>query len=433
MKQHKNQLLAIATKIETAKRISPDELHLLLSFIPTQSQAVLARWLKQVALPASLALGFFYTVFPQFFASLAQTMPEWTNFSPSILTGVDYLWDLLGEPVRKANIVYHVPNIMLYSFGIFGIKKLFDALDKRTWRDRVLASQTKLKQLLTEGTLPFALTKGHSILFIGKGDFIGRQFVLSHTPSDAVSLSENKPDYTDIWNYYDPDSLYENLKQLMHLSHAQNAGEYVFFPVKDDQIFLPSESAFDLSPHKLDIICQNIRSIEKENKWPPKRIIIVGDRDHKSLVKSVDEKSTLRNSADTISLATIAKKYKQVTLLDPTDIVLKRILAIADGKTIVFRATQHGIKEYKTRFYERLHRLGYKRPKRNKGILTIGYDVFEDQTEQQALRSIHNDYYPVVLSKSLHDALLRNGYKKSEFLYVPQLVLSELSKTAAEQ
>ena len=68
-----------------------------------------------------------------------------------------------------------------------------------------------------------------------------------------------------------------------------------------------------------------------------------------------------------------------------------------------------------------------------KGILTIGYDIFEDQTEQQTLSRKIDDYIPVVLSKNVKDALIRNGYKKTQFLYVPELVLNTLSAVAKEQ
>jgi hypothetical protein len=122
-----------------------------------------------------------------------------------------------------------------------------------------------------------------------------------------------------------------------------------------------------------------------------------------------------------------------VTIIDPTDVVLKEIMKISYGRKIVFRATKEGIKEYKKRFYNRLKTLGYKPTKRQKGILTIGYDLFEDQTEQQTLSRRIDDYYPVVLSKSVRDALIRNGYKKEDFLYVPNLVLKALTRTTNEQ
>lgn len=60
------------------------------------------------------------------------------------------------------------------------------------------------------------------------------------------------------------------------------------------------------------------------------------------------------------------------------------------------------------------------------------YDLFEDHIEQQTLSHAINDYYPIVFSKNVSDVLLRNGYKKKEFTYAPELVLRTLSVTAAE-
>jgi hypothetical protein len=433
MKYDRKKLLQGAVKIEEQKRISPAELSYLLIFDHQVKESTAIRFLKQAALPAALALGFFFSAFPGYFVQLTKSMPTWTNFPPFALTGVDYLWDLLGEPVHKANIIYHLPNILLYAFGIFGLKKLFDAIDRHTWLDRVYAARNIAKQRLSEGTLQYLMKNGHSILFIGNGDFIGMQFALNHTPDNAVSVSQAKPTYTEVWNYYSADTIYEGLQTVLQRSGADNAGEYIFFPVKDDQIFLPAPTAHDISPHKLDIVCQDIRMIEKQQHWKTKRIIIVGDKYHKSFVQSEDKKGLIKQSEDTISLSTITAKYKNVTLLDPTDIVLTRIIKIADGRKIVFRATIEGIKEYKARFYTRLKELGYREKAVKKGILTIGYDLFEDQTEQQTLSRKIDDYFPVVLSKHVRDALIRNGYKKAEFLYVPELVLTVISKKAEEQ
>jgi hypothetical protein len=429
----KKVLVKIAEKVEKGKRLTPTEIETLQKFIPKTKDHKALLLLKQLALPASLLFGFAYTVFSSNFEAFVKSLPSWTYFSPTILTGIDYLWDLLGEPVGKANIIYHIPNVILYSFGILGIKKLFDALDKRTWMDRVLGAQKVVQEKVTQGLMNFALSKGHSILFIGKGDFIGAQFVLNHDKNNTVTVSLAKPNYTNTWCFYDADTTYEDLKTVLTRSDFEHAGEYMFFPVKDDQIFLPAPSAYDLSPHKLDILCQNIRMIERSHKQKPRRIIIVGDKFHKSYVVSVDQKKAIKNSEDIITLSSIAQKYRAVSLIDPTDIVLQKILELADGRKIVFRATREGIAEYKQRFFERLQSLGYKTSPKKKGILTIGYDLFEDQTEQQTLSRKIDDYYPVVLSKNVRDALIRNGYRKHEFLYVPELVLATLTTTAAQQ
>ena len=159
----------------------------------------------------------------------------------------------------------------------------------------------------------------------------------------------------------------------------------------------------------------------------------MGDKTHTSFVQSEDKKGKIQKSEDKISLDTISKKYPKITIIDPTDIVLSKVIEIAQGRKIAFRATREGLLEYKKRFYQRLQTLAYRELKSKKGILTIGYDILEDQTEQQTLSRKINSYYPVVLSKAVKDALHRNGYKKNEFIYVPELILSYLKKEALKQ
>jgi len=433
MQYKKSKLIAIAKKMQGKEALTPSEVNYLLQFEKVSTESNITKLLKKIAVPVSLAYGFLFTAFPTEFATIVSHMPNWTNLPFPLLTGVDYLWDFLGEPVKKNNILYHIPNIIVYSFGFFGLKKLMDAIDRRTWLDNVYFAKKTLQDQITNGTTKFRMKEGHSLLFIGKGDFIGTQFVLNHDMDETVTISQIKPSTTQFWSYYDIDGLFDDLKQTIIRADGASAGEYVFFPVEDEQIFLPGEKAYDIAPYKLDILCQNIRTIEKELGWTPKRIIILGDKYHASKVHSVTQQRVLPQSEEVISLGSITKKYTNSTLLDPSDIVLKKLLEIAQGRSIVFRATTEGITEYKERFYARLRELGYKSTKAKPGVLTVGYDLFEDQTEQQTLSKTIDDYYPVVLSKNVKDALLRNGYKENEFIYVPDLVLATLSTIAAEQ
>jgi hypothetical protein len=432
MNYQKKKLINISKKVLKNDSISPDDIDYLLSFEKIDKEITPVKILKNLAVPFSLVFGFLLTVFTIEFEGLSSRMPSWTNLNPPLLSGINYFWNILGEPVEHANILYHLPNIILYSFGILGLKKLVDLLERRTWLDNVLLSKATLSQNIKQGRMNLRMKKGHSLLFVGKGDFIGMQFALDKK-AQAVTISETKPTYTNIWNNYSVDTLYDDLKDVILRSDGESCGEYIFFPVKDDQIFLPGEKSFDLSPHKLDILCQDIRMIEKELSWKAKRILIIGDKTHKSLVQSEDQQRIIKKSEDVVSLTSIAKKYANVDLIDPSDIVLKEIIKIAKGRKIVFRATKEGIKEYKTRLYQKLKQLGYKTNSKQKGVLTIGYDIFEDQTEQQTLSRKIDDYYPVVLSKNVKDALLRNGYQDSEFLYVPNLVLQTLRKAASQQ
>jgi hypothetical protein len=433
MSYPKSKLLKIVGKVSSKQPLTTAEVELILNFEKKDKESVYISLAKRLAVPLAIIFGITLAAFASEFEKIEKNLPWWTNLPAPLLSGADYIWGFIGEPVGKANILYHLPNIILYSFGIVGLKKVFDAIDRRTWLDSVIKTKDEISEKLKNGAVSYSLKKGHSILFVGKGDFIGIQFALNTTIDNCITISESKPQFTYVWSKYNSDSGFEDLEQTLKRADYESAGEYVFFPVKDDQVFLPNAKAYDLSPHKLDILFQDIRSIEKRNKLSQRRIIIVGDRYHKSVVYSEDKDKRVKGSRDVISIESISKKYKGVTVIDPTDIVMKRIIKIANGRRVVFRATIEGIEEYKDRFFKRLVENGYRRSQAKKGTLTIGYDIFEDQTEQQTLAKTVDGYYPVVLSKTVRDALIRNGYKSDEFLYVPDLVLSVLKQKASEQ
>jgi hypothetical protein len=431
MNYSKKQLLEIAKKVTNCEALTPNEVKYLLEYQTEEKEHGFITWLKDWAVPLSLAFGFSLATFSRVLDPLIEQLPGWTNLSPELLAGVDYLWSILSNPIEKQNIVYHLPNLVLYSFGIVGIKSLLERLERKTWLDKVLDAQEILKVRVKNGEQNWQMKKGHSLLFVGKGDFIAEQFIEDHDADEVVTIAETQQSFTEVWSQYNVNSVYDSLKTVVERSSGKTAGEYLFFPVKDLSLFLPNEKDYDLSPYKLDILCQNIRSMEREKKWKIKPIIIIGDKFHSSFVQSEDQKKIIPKSEEEISLLSISQRYPSIQLLDPTDIVLQKIIEIANGREIVFRATREGLAEYKQRFYKRLHLLGYKPVK--KKILTIGYDLFEDQTEQQTLSKKVQDYYPVVLSASVRDALLRNGYKKDQFLYVPELVLQTITQSADKQ
>jgi hypothetical protein len=165
MNHQKKQLLTISKKVDTNEPLTPEEITQLLTFEKLDKESKSLKVLKRAALPASLALGFFFSAFPEAFEHFTTTLPTWTNLSPPELNGIDYLWSLLGDPVGKPNIIYHIPNIVLYSFGILGIKKLIEALDQHTWLNKILTSQQTLKEKSTAGMLNLKMKQGHSLLY----------------------------------------------------------------------------------------------------------------------------------------------------------------------------------------------------------------------------------------------------------------------------
>lgn len=429
----RNKLLSISRQVKRGDRLSPAEINYLLEYKFIENDNKLSSIIQTYAFPFAILIGAVMAMYSSFFDSVFSQFPHWTFLTPELQTGLDYIWSIIGSPVEKANFFYHVPNIIMYGVGLISIKGIIDAIHKRDWLDIVTTAQANLKQRIEEGSVNYDLKKGHSILFVGKGDFIAQQFTENHSQNETITLAETKQTYTDVWQLYNTESHEENLNNALECAEANRAGEYIFFPVQDIHLFLPSPTAYDMPPHRLDLHCQYIRRMETRKRWDRNPIFIVGDKFHKSLVQTEDKSKVLEGSEDIISVESIAQRYPDVNVIDPTDIVIKRILKMAKDRKIVFRATVDGIKEYKSRFYERLEKLGYKPNTKEKGLFIVGYDIYEDQIEQQKLCGKLDDYYPVVLSKNVHDALINNGHSGTELIYVPDLVINELTRLAKKQ
>ena len=244
-------------------------------------------------------------------------------------------------------------------------------------------------------------------------------------------MSSNRQPYTDLWGKYAVTEGDEGLSRVLEQNNAEDAGEYVLFPVLDEHLFLPGKNDFDIAPHRVDIAVQRIREYEKEKGWKKKRIIIVGDNEQKSNFFTTSKKGVIESQPDEVSLRTIAADYENVTVVDPTVTTLKKIIEIADGKQILFRSSDQGVEKYSKKFHHRLSLLGYE-PSKDE-TLTVGYDISDLETEHQFVSQKQSGYLPVILSRDVFDELVKSGFQDDTYIFVPRLVKRELQKLVAEQ
>ena len=427
------ELLSIAARLQANQPVSPQEADHISLFELQEKQPPVQKFLTRIALPGSIVLGMTMAAFPQFYTDLVAGLPAWTNLSPNLLAAVDYVWSIIGKPVKQPNIIYHIPNIILYSFGVVGVKKIFEYLRKKTWLDKVNDAKALLQKRLASGTLNYNLKEGHSILFIGNGDFIAHQFFIDSDPENVILLSGSQQIYTHHWLQYDPEVSFNSLQKTLDLADAYNCGEYILFPVIDTEIFLPGPDKYDLSPEKTEVMIQSIRDIERMKGWSPKQIIIVGDKFQTSCVRTENANGIMDGTDEYISLQSIQKRFDKVTIIDATDLIVGYIMQKFPGRRILFRSSVAGNSEYKVRFYERLRSFGYDENPENEYSLVVGYDLYEEQIERESIATQLQEYLPVVLSREVYDALLRNGYQRDEFIYVPDIVLEHLRTEAARQ
>lgn len=426
------QLLDISARVKANKPVSPVEADILSSFEIPEKESKMHKILATIALPGSIILGMSMAGFPVFYENLVSHLPNWTNMSEGLAAGVDYIWSIIGEPIEKNNIIYHIPNVILYSFGVIGIKKVVEYIRKKTWLDKVNDAKTILSERLTKGVVNYNLVDGHSLLFVGNGDFIGEQFSMDCKPEESIILATRAQHHTPHWLYYDPASTFQSLQSTLDLADAYNCGEYIMFPIIDTEIFLPGAGQYDLSPEKVEVIIQAIRDIEKIKGWPAKRIIIVGDKKQTSCIQTENIKGVLEGTIELVSLESVQKRFEKIIVIDATDLVIETILKKFPDRRIFFRSSVDGGAAYKQRFYDRLKEFGYIDDPENKYSLVVGYDLYDEQVERESLATNLQEYLPVVLSHEVHDALIRNEYKSDDFIYVPDLVLNKLKEMSSD-
>ncbi len=382
-----------------------------------------AKFMLRVAAYISLFFASVLVIFPEVGEWLITVLPAWFEMPKRIATALDYVWSLVGKPVKKTHLMYHLPNIIIYAFGVAGIRQLWRKLNKNNWKDQVTAAQEKLTKDIEIGAGRFSFPDGFSLLFVGDGDQIGKSLILDD-PSLGPTFSSAHPLYTPHWTRFQASEGMEGFTRAIDQFNAQDAGEFVLFPVVDQHLFLPGAHEYDIPPHRVEISVQRIRDYERDMGWAKKRILIVGDQEQTSRFVTASCDGVIDSDQDEISLRTIAQEYERITVIDPTEVTLRRIIEVAEGRDIHFRASDDGAAKYTERFYHRLSLMDYAATQ--PGTLTVGYDISDLETEHQIVAKKHDSYLPVILSRDVFDLLTKRHLTEGSFIFVPRLVKEEV-------
>lgn len=423
----KKSLIRAANTIKNGDRIDVDIVVPFLSH-KFQDSSRTSKIMLKLAAGISLFFASILVIFPEVGEKLIETLPGFFLLPERAAKALDYVWGLVGKPVGKRHLMYHLPNIIIYAFGVAGVRQLWRRIHKNNWKDLIDASQVKLNEMISEGTARFTFSPGFSLLFVGEGDRIAKSLVVDD-PTIGPTLASKRPAYTTLWGDYKVSEGDEGFNRALEQFNSEDAGEYVLFPVVDEHIFLPGLTEFDIAPHRVEIAVRRIREYEKEKGWGKKRILIVGDKEQKSRFVTTSSNGRVKAQDDEVSLRTISENYENVIVADPTDITLRKIIDIADGRKILFRASDQGAEKYSKEFYHRLSLLGYTPSKDTS--LTVGYDISDLETEHQVVSQRRSEYLPVILSRDVFDLLSKSYLQDGTYIFVPRLVKQELQKLVA--
>ncbi|MGI9371889.1 MAG: hypothetical protein ACR2OJ_05290, partial [Hyphomicrobiales bacterium] len=425
----KSVLVEIAKKIRDNERLDVSYAEPFLHHKFQELSSFSSLMLKFAAI-LSLFFASVLVIFPEVGEKLIEILPGYFLLPERLAKALDYVWGLVGKPVGKRHLMYHLPNIIIYAFGVAGVRLLWKKVYKNNWKDQVRVSQEKLRGAIKEGTARFRFVPGFSVLFVGEGDQIARSLVMDE-PDVGVTIASTLPAYTNFWGRFSTIEGEEGFRRVLDQVNTQDAGEYVLFPVTDEHLFLPGPHEYDIAPHRVELAVRRIRAFEQEQGWDPKRIVIVGDQEQKSRFITTSRDQRIDEEDDDVSLRTITQHYENIKIIDPTDTTLRKIIEIANGRHILFRSSDQGFEKYSTEFYHRLSLLKYE-PSSDE-TLTVGYDISDLETEHQIISRTQIEYLPVILSREIFDALISNHLREGTYIFVPRLVKRELQKIVAEQ
>jgi len=428
-KLSKNRLIKLAETIDSGHHVAAGEVQPFLDHQFHEASKT-SKFMLKLAAGISFFFASVLVIFPEVGEKLIEILPDFFLLPERVAKALDFVWGLVGAPVKKQHLMYHIPNIIIYAFGVAGVRQLWRRINKNNWKDRVVSAQEKLIAMIQEGQGRFKFTPGFSLLFAGEGDQIAKSLVRDD-PTVGATISSIRQPYTLFWGKYSVDEGADGFKRVLSQYNTNEAGEYVLFPVLDEHLFLPGSDDYDLAPHRVDIGIRKIRDFEKLNGWSPKRIIIVGDKEQSSQFVTSSREGVIESGRDIVSLRTVEAAHENVTVLDPTEITLNKIIEIADGRQILFRASDKGAEKYTRAFYRRLSLLGYE-PTRQESMI-VGYDITDIETEHQLIAANQTDYLPVILSRDIFDDLVKNHLCEAPHIFVPRLVKRALQQLVSEQ
>lgn len=420
----KKSLIALAQRVNANDKIPAEQIGPFLSYSFPETSPF-GKFMLRVAAWISLFFASVLVIFPEVGEWLIKVLPDFFLLPERLAKALDYVWGLIGKPVKKQHLMYHLPNIIIYSFGAVGLRQLIRKINKNNWKDIVIDAQEALQKKIDAGSAHISFAPGFSLLFTGDGDQVAKSMV-KDDPLIGVTLASQRQPHTNLWGKYCTADGEDGFETAMNQFNAAEAGEYVLFPVVDDQLFLPGPSDYDIPPHRVEIAVQRIREHEREEGWDKKRIVIVGDQEQTSRFVTSSPTGPIEEDQDIVSLRGISEEYEHVIIADPTDITLKRIIEIADGRRIHFHASEKGSDRYAEAFFNRLKLLNYEPT--TDGTLTVGYDITDLETEHQIVSRRRDQYLPVILSRNVFDLLSNHYLEDGNYIFVPRLVKDELMR-----
>lgn len=323
----------------------------------------------------------------------------------------------------------HLPYIAFDLAGAWGIISGLRGLLLGRSGKKIEAAQARVIEKITEGLFSYQMAEGHSAVFVGNGDIIG-EALQDLLPPDQVMLYAYEKITSEVWQHIKRTGRQEEIFESLDRGDFKHAREAVLLPVKDEDMFLPDVKGHDMTLDEIRMMIDIFDTYSLDRNIPLKEVVIIGS---KAMSQTYIEAGQLRDGLGIDSLRTTIRLDnmidmlnkdrdvdRQIKIIDPTELVMRKVIELAKGRDISFVSTEESFRRYGERFFKELSLTGYV-PKSEETVQVV-YNISDIPTQTTA--SITD--IVVILDPKMKERLLRRGVPEEHIIIVPDLVTAEL-------
>lgn len=355
-----------------------------------------------------------------------EDFPEIATFPKVVDTALRVTYNLLpiGDvEVATAQVGDHAPMLVLATaIGYTGVelgRKALDYMNNGGIRGRARKAQEELTSNIEAGSVRWKIEEGSTVAFVGNGDPLARQ-IAKHKPGDIVQVAQQPVE--EPWTLLPESATREQILDALDRADIGNAGELLFLPTKASQEFLPGEDDFELRIGRMahyigaaDQYCDE-RGIER------KPALVIGCRTQGEVLQTAthsDDENEEEVSLEQYMSRLAETREREIAILDPTDIIVDRIVEIADGCGVSYAGSKESAEVYKRRFFAAVRERAHIRNCDDEEKIRVFYGRKDFTTVNEATP----DDIAVLLDPSQKEALLHKGMPPERILVVPEEVL----------
>ncbi len=333
--------------------------------------------------------------------------------------------NLSTNSAREPTLSEHLPFLLLEGAAVWGaVKTLPNWFRARGKKQQVKEAQRTITETISKGEFQYNMAPGHTAAFIGLGDPLADRLQQIKNADEVMLYSQARID-NQVWQLLTKNGQQEQIFRGLDQGDFKNAGEVLLLPVKSEDMFLPDKTGHDMTIDEIAAMINVVDEYCQSRGLPKKKVIIVGSKGmEESYVRrnsegqSEESKQTLAELVDDLNKQ---RESASIEIIDPTEIIMRRIITLANGKTVSFVSTKESDQRYGQRFYEQLEAMNYQPTV--PGSVNVLYNITDIPT---GVRTGKDDI-AVILDPSNKRGLQTKGLLEENIIVVPDVALQALS------